>query len=45
MHRTNDIKLAGSAGGQFVEDFSSKIDIEEICRDVEEKFNAIETNL
>uniref|UniRef100_A0A0E0D2M1 Uncharacterized protein n=1 Tax=Oryza meridionalis TaxID=40149 RepID=A0A0E0D2M1_9ORYZ len=41
-HRTNDIKLAGSAGGQFVEDFSSKIDnlIEEICRDVEEKMNA-----
>mgnify|MGYP003703142965 CR=1 FL=1 len=42
MHRTNDIKLASSAGGQFVEDFGSKIDnlIEEICRDVEDKFNA-----
>uniref|UniRef100_A0A0E0E3I8 Uncharacterized protein n=1 Tax=Oryza meridionalis TaxID=40149 RepID=A0A0E0E3I8_9ORYZ len=41
-HRTNDIKLAGSVGGQFVEDFGSKIDnlIEEICRDVEEKMNA-----
>uniref|UniRef100_A0A0D3HAC2 DUF3741 domain-containing protein n=1 Tax=Oryza barthii TaxID=65489 RepID=A0A0D3HAC2_9ORYZ len=41
-HRTNDTKLASSAGGQFVEDFGSKIDnlIEEICRDVEEKFNA-----
>uniref|UniRef100_A0A0E0INN8 Uncharacterized protein n=1 Tax=Oryza nivara TaxID=4536 RepID=A0A0E0INN8_ORYNI len=41
-HRTNDTKLASSARGQFVEDFGSKIDnlIEEICRDVEEKFNA-----
>nr|ABB46899.1 hypothetical protein LOC_Os10g09180 [Oryza sativa Japonica Group] len=41
-HRTNDTKLASSVGGQFVDDFSSKIDnlIEEIYRDVEEKMNA-----
>uniref|UniRef100_A0A0E0M0Y5 Uncharacterized protein n=1 Tax=Oryza punctata TaxID=4537 RepID=A0A0E0M0Y5_ORYPU len=38
MFKTDDIRLACSAGGQFVEEFNSLT--EEICRDVEEKFNA-----